>query len=593
MLKDFYQAELTYLRELGALYAQQNPGIAGMLADRGSDPDVERLIEAFAFLTARIRERLEDGAPEIVHNLAELVLPHYVRGVPAASIVEFQPVAGSLRKRQTIPRFAELASNPVNGTQCRFRTTADTDVLPISIADVKLDEPSLTRPRLHLSIESTTKEGRLEVFQAKGLRLFLHGEPATTATVYLWINRYLRAIYLRGAGKTDELALSPEHVVASGLDPSMALLPWPEYASDGYRIIQEYFVLPQKMLFFDLVKLEAARERIRDDRFEIVFEFGPTPDAGDPPRLPASISKGSVRLHCAPVVNLFSTSAEPLKRNGDSSEHLLRAAGLHLEHAQIYTVDLVKGIRQGEKPRTYQPFHAFGHGATSSHTSGGTEFYRLRRVPSPLNDGIDTFLSVVTPRDVEPQHVGAEDISIKVTATNRDLPNDLRAGDISRPTSTSPAFATFKNIIPVSRSRRPPIGTELEWRLIAHLAINRQSMTDDGMIPALLALYDFAESGDEASARNNRLKIEAIRQVSVEPTQRLIRGTPVRGMTTTIEVNESGVGSPGEAFMFGTMLDEFLASRVAMNTFNELILRLTPSGRMFRWAPRSGRQKVL
>jgi len=153
MFSKYYQSELSFLRAMGKAFAEVNPSVAGMLAERGGDPDVERLLEGVAFLTARIRERLDDSVPEMVHDLTELLLPHYLRPLPACSIVEFQPIPGALRARARIARHAELASIPVEGTACRFRTSADLDLLPVAVQDVSMDQAISANPviRIHLA----------------------------------------------------------------------------------------------------------------------------------------------------------------------------------------------------------------------------------------------------------------------------------------------------------------------------------------------------------------------------------------------------------------------------------------------------------
>ena len=40
--------------------------VAGLLAERSGDPDVERLLEGFAFLTGKLREKLDDELPVIL-----------------------------------------------------------------------------------------------------------------------------------------------------------------------------------------------------------------------------------------------------------------------------------------------------------------------------------------------------------------------------------------------------------------------------------------------------------------------------------------------------------------------------------------------
>jgi len=145
MFNKYYQDELTYLRDLGREFAAAYPGIAPMLAERGGDPDVERLLEGVAFLTGRIRQKLDDELPEVVHSVAGLLFPHYVRQIPATSVVEFTPLPNVVRERVQVARGAELASVPVDGVPCRFRTTQAVDLLPLSVEDVRLDSTSQTQ----------------------------------------------------------------------------------------------------------------------------------------------------------------------------------------------------------------------------------------------------------------------------------------------------------------------------------------------------------------------------------------------------------------------------------------------------------------
>ena len=119
MFNKYYQDELTYLRELGQEFASAYPAIAPMLAERG-DPDVERLLEGVAFLTGKIRQKLDDELPEVIHSVASLLFPHYLRQIPATSILEFTPLANVVREKLTVSRHAEIGSVPVDGVPASF-----------------------------------------------------------------------------------------------------------------------------------------------------------------------------------------------------------------------------------------------------------------------------------------------------------------------------------------------------------------------------------------------------------------------------------------------------------------------------------------
>ena len=93
-LKEYYEEELRFLRRLGAGFAKQHEEIADGLRlepNRCDDPHVERLLEGFAFLAARVHRRIDDDFTEISQSLLSLVYPHYLRPLPSMTVVEFQP----------------------------------------------------------------------------------------------------------------------------------------------------------------------------------------------------------------------------------------------------------------------------------------------------------------------------------------------------------------------------------------------------------------------------------------------------------------------------------------------------------------------
>ncbi len=174
MFSRYYQSELTYLRELGREFAAANPALAGLFAERGADPDIDRLLEGFAFLTARIRERLDDAFPEVIEHLCQLALPQYVRSWPAASVIEFTPQPRALKGVHRIARGAELGTRPIDGTSCRFRTTRDLDLLPLALQAASMDATTESSPRIRLSMQ-TTEIGAVSIPAEGSIRFFLHG----------------------------------------------------------------------------------------------------------------------------------------------------------------------------------------------------------------------------------------------------------------------------------------------------------------------------------------------------------------------------------------------------------------------------------
>ncbi|MGE3628911.1 MAG: type VI secretion system baseplate subunit TssF [Sandaracinaceae bacterium] len=586
MFSKYYQSELSYLRELGREFAEANPSLAGLFAEQGGDPDVDRLLEGFAFLTARIRERIDDAVPEIIDALAEMVVPQYTRTLPACSVVEFLPQQTALRGRHRLPPGTEVGARPIEGTTCLFRTTVEVELLPLTLTDFTFDHSVEAHPEIRLGFRTAQAPDAL-LRETKNLRMFLHGPLGLTTTTYLWMMRHLSsATYKASDGFTMSLAKSGDAQSAVhpvGVSPEQPMLPWPPLAPDGLRVMQEYFTLTQKLLFFDIYGLDRVPAEHATEQFVITFRFD------RPPKLPERLDKDNFRLHCVPVVNLFDISADPIARDTRQHEYLLRGAGVNPLHMEVYDVKNVTGLLANRRGRReYTPFYSYEHVQRPRNEQA---FFLTRRARSPIDEGLDTYLTVLTPADVEPDF-DEETLSIDLLCSNRSLPAELRAGDISVPTPRSPTIARFRNLTQVTRPVRPPIGSELHWRLVAHLALNVRTLSNADSLRSLLGLYNFHADADQQLGRQNRQREESVRSVDVRASRRLIDRIPVRGQHTSVEVEQSAFASEGDVFAFGSALDWLFATETPLNSFHQLTLVLHPSGTRLEWSPRTGTQPI-
>jgi type VI secretion system protein ImpG len=411
----------------------------------------------------------------------------------------------------------------------------------------------------------------------------------TATTLFLWLAHHCREVAVVGADANAPRALPKGSIRLPGFEPEHALLPWPALSLQGYRLLQEYFTLPAKFLFLDVENLNTATS-VATERFELAFKLD------RPPEISGRIAPEMFQLHCSPVVNLFETSATPIRRDPLAHEHPVRALDLDPRAAEVFEVRTVTGLRLGEaKPIEYRPFFDFAHEEQEGGRGRPTEaaYYRLRRVASPLDNATDGYLTVLTARDVAPPS-GEETLSIAMTCTNRNAPEQLRAGDISVPTPATPATVKFRNITAVTPPCRPPLGSELHWRLLSHLALNNRSLTTAESLRALLGLYNLQRLAEQQVGLANQLRVEAVQRVSTDRAFRVVDGGTVLGTSLTVDVAESGFSFlKGDAYLFGAVLEALLGDHVTLNAFSELTLRLQPSRTEYRWRPRSGRQQLL
>jgi type VI secretion system protein ImpG len=161
------------------------------------------------------------------------------------------------------------------------------------------------------------------------------------------------------------------------------------------------------------------------------------------------------------------------------------------------------------------------------------------------------------------------------------------------PTSTSPTQARFRNIMPVSQPVRPPLGTELHWRLLAHLAANRASVASPEAMRALLGLYNLQVLADHQVGRANQLRVESVRDVGSAVARRLVGGAVARGTRVSLGLDEAGFAGPGDAFLFSCAVADLLAAQASLSSFVEMAVRLEPSQREYLWPPRNGQKALL
>ncbi|WP_369958364.1 type VI secretion system baseplate subunit TssF [Pseudomonas benzenivorans] len=592
----YYQSELTALRQLGKRFAERSPALAPYLGQAGRDPDVERLLEGFAFLTGRLRQKLDDELPELTHSLMHLLWPNYMRPLPAFSMLQFDPL-----KRPgpalPVPRHTPVESKPIQGVTCRFRTAFATEVLPLALKGLDYSvkgDGALLSLRLAMSAD-----GHLGELELKQLRLHLAGERYISQLLYLGLLRHLGGIQLVLLGEDGQalvkdtagqavanLNLDAEQLQPVGFAEDEALIPYPLNTFRGYRYLQEYFAFQEKFLFVDLKGLDGLKrlpaellERARgmELRFDIrkagVQRIRPTLE--------------NVRLYCTPVVNLFAHDAIPIRLDGKQDQYLLLPAEFDAQHCGVFSVDRVTGWKPGGQGyEEYVPFESFEHDP-SFDVPLARPHYSVRQQPSLLGDGLETYLSFGL-RNLD-QH---ETLSIELTCTNQNLPRQLGLGDICLPSEDTPEFLTFRNISAVTPSYAPPLHRDFLWKLISNMSLNYLSLANVEALKVILETYDLPRYYDQHAEKVSKRLLDGLKSIGHRHVDRLHRGLPVRGVRTELTIDPEGYLGEGDLFLFASVLNEFFALYASLNSYHELRVQST-QGEVYQWTPRMGQQPLL
>ena len=585
MFNKYYQDELSYLRELGREFAGAYPALAPMLAERGADPDVERLLEGVAFLTARVREKLEDELPEAIVGMASLLFPELTRPRPGATILEMVPHANVLRERLVVPAGTEFASVKVDGTSCRFRSTVETTVTPWLVDDVALE--TLAGGKQHLRVDlRLTAQAPLGQLVGDTLRLHFAGESAQSLDLLLWAREHTEEIQLwdpkAKGGSARVLRLPKTALTWRAIEPEESLLPEDETVLPSYRLLQDYYHLPAKFAFVDIDGASALAELREVSRVSLSMVF----DAPHPriQRLP----REAVKVNCVPVVNVFATTAEPIRIAAHRGAYLVRPAELPPAHGEVYRIESVEAVGRGGERVPVHDFFRFEHAAQRASSRA---FYTTHLRPS-MAEGADMSMAFGV-ADADGGLFDAEVVSIDLLATNRQLASALRVGEVGKATAWSPSTVTFRNILPVTRSVPAPVGRDLHWRAVAHAVMGLRSIADPTVLRAVLDVYNTEAAVDRQAARANQLRAAALREVRVTPAERVSRGSVVRGVEVEVELDENGFSGPGDLYLFSAVLDRLFADYLAINTFGRTSVVALPSRTRYPWPPRSGTSPLL
>lgn len=585
----YFREELAFLKEQGKEFTEIHPQLSRFLHGRTTDPDVERLLEGFAFLTARLREKVEDEFPELTHSIINMLWPNYLRPVPSMSIVAFTPDS-SVSKRQVIERGVQLDSRAVSETQCHFRTCRDVTLYPLTCQEVRAEH---SRESTTIKVEMSVVNEGTSVGEAElsDLRFYLGGDKYSSQMLYLWLNHYLDKISVVVDGV--EFSLPPNAFSVVGFGSNESLLPYPSNVYEGYRILQEYLSFPEAFHFFDVKGLDSALPKSAPNEFSLHIHFTKT--------LPADVRvrKESFQLYCTPVINLFEHDADPIDLNGRSSAYRVVPSSRNPAHYEIFSIESVIGWQDGNQNgqrvrgerRTYSSFESFQHEVERARNRQAL-YYRTRVKDSLRGDGFDSFISFIRGDETLSFDVD-EAISIKLTCTNRLLPLELGIGDICKSTDTSPPYAEFQNITVPSQSLRPVLDGSLLWTLISNLSLNYLSLLSKDALSCVLRAYDFRALVDRQAERVARLRLDGIIKIESKPVDKILRGLPVRGLQSTLSIDQAGFGSEGDLYLFGTVLSHFFALYAGINSFHELVVFNVTNQETYTWGTQTGMQPLI
>lgn len=600
-LLDYYQRELSYLRHEGAAFAARYPRVAARLDLSGAespDPHVERLLESVAFLTARIQRTLDADFPMIPAALLGVLYPHLVAPVPSLAIAQFavDPDQARAATGFTLPDDTPLFAEATDGLTCRFRTAYPVDLWPIEVTDAAIQAPAAFAfldqraeigAVLRVSLRGLGRLGFADMAPRR-LRFHLHGGSESAGLLHELLLNEVRGIAVRPSGTGGSSGgtvreLPDARVLPVGFAPDEDVLPWPRHAHQGYRLIQEYFVFPEKYLFVDVDGLEGLGD---GKDVDLLFLLGNAPRRSFP------LDRDAFKLNCAPIVNLFRKTTEPIRLDQTQVDYRLTPDSHRERSTEIHSILKVSASSAYEDDsRIFHPFHSFDHGTGRADARA---FWSARRQPTGRADlpGTDLLLSFLD-LDFKPTRPPAQVVFAHTLCTNRGVAEQMPAGARLEIEVDAPLRGIACLTKPTPQ-RTPPLAGQTLWRLVSHLSLNHLSLDGEGGLAALREILRLYAAFDDATVSG---QVAGLSGLSCRLVVRRVGGQAwrgfCRGSEITLELDEDRfVGS--HPFLLASVLNRFFGLYAAVNSFTQLVLTSRQrNGTWKTWPPLAGDRPVL
>ena len=617
----YYNLELQHLRQTAAEFAQEYPKIASRLAldpegkEVCPDPFVERLLEGFAYLTARVQLKLDAEFPRLTNSLLETVYPEYLSPTPSMAVVRFEPdfKNKALAGGYLIPRGTTIRSMPVGKdaqTRCTYRSAHNLTLWPVQIRDAQYIDRNLLS--LELPVEDVgaailmtfdaTAELTFADIPFEHITLFLRGTDNLPSNIMEHILAQGTAVWVRDPMEKQKgwRKLPKGSIRPVGLDRTESLLPETPTTFEGYRLLMEYLAFPQRYLFLRIAGLSPGLVGLSGTSLEIAI----TLDRANP-KLAPRINKTVFDMYCSPIINLFEKRTDRIDLSDRFSEFHVVVDRTRPVDFEVFSIKSVTGY--GGVSGEEQEFRSFYQ--TRDAGSASPAYYTIDRKRRLLSDrekkfgrmsaytGSEVYLSLVDSSSA-PYSSNLEQLGVTALCTNRHLPLRISQGDgaaefavelngpvkavrcVSGPTEPRPSFA---------------IG-ETAWRLISHLSLNYLSLMDTSEADGASSLRELLQLYLDPEDRSAQRLVDGVLSVRAKPILRRVPSPGVisfaRGLEVTVVLDDEAFTGYG-IFVFGMVLEQFFSKHVAINSFTETVIKSKQRGEIIRWPARTGKKEIL
>lgn len=599
-LLPYFEHELSLFNKQSKEFAKKYPKIANRLLmghDTVDDPHIERLIQAFSLISARINKKLEDSYSDFTESLLEVVYPDYLKPFPSASIAQFNlgVQANTMSEAVIVAKYSPFMTQKINGIACQFQSTQEVTLLPLQIEEVSFetrqevydDKHGLLNGCITISFKSLNANFDYQALLRHPIDLYIDQDASQGTSLWDILSCDVKQTHISGM-QTHKLSGSP--FKSLGFEPEQQLLPSHRVSNAASALLKEYFYFPEKFNFLRLnLGQSCPHLRPNSKGFEIrcYFKF----DKKNTIHLKnlQQLSTSSIKLFCTPVVNLFKAAAKPIQVTHRSIYYDLVPDTRALFQHEIYDVLKIIESKQTNNrlvQQEYHPFYALNH--YEQHDEG--RYYHIKRDKNmaEFKQGFEYQIMFVEKHRQD--SAGAISMSTSLLCTNRDLPSQIvfgqNRGDLFG--ESMAGFSSLSLLKQPTRTARFDYTGEERWRLISLISLNFLSLAaqDADLMKEYLSLYDITQS------LANKLLIEGIVSVATSISSRRIQRLPqpgfVRGTVIDIRINPKNFAGVSIR-QFAHLLAHVFGYHASLNSYVEVLISDSATKEeIYRCQPRSG-----
>ncbi|MBS9436105.1 type VI secretion system baseplate subunit TssF [Photorhabdus noenieputensis] len=573
--EDFYREALSQIKHGLRNAAQEHPHLAPFTPESG-DPDVLRVLEGFALLTAGIKQKIDDGFPEVINPLLRKVWPIPLHPIPSTSIVQLDMQPGSMTETTNIAKGSEISAIQQNQS-ITFRTTQDINIEPITLIHKTLTH-SENKSLISLTFQY---HGPTTHWKTGPVTLFLGEDQKLASLLTKYVDQSLDNTYLKTSLKETEMWLAIE--IAPRLKENL-VLPRPHDYFWPLQVLYEYLYLPHvnDFMSFDLSEEIAELPLGEDKQFTIILEFDcniPIEDI-----TPAFIP------HCVPVINLAPARTKPITFEKGKSRYVLAAN-------EIFSIDNIK--------LQSDPDGASGGSAHSVPLINSAQLAACHFAEPGDNILLFNHIREESPFGGNQINLTFYDHQAKPVTEHHyrefycqyhryhTQARTLGIGQICIPSEQIPSHIQARNIVSASKDLPAVVNSHQHWPILSLLSIGPFFLSHIESVRSLVKQLDTFAHLDAPRSRHIQRMADGLNAIYLEPYYHFDKGIPVRGQAITLRITPENYEHEGEMYAFAKTLHTAFSLCFVETSFHRLTVINNGTNECWEFYNMPGHQKIM